>query len=87
MVATLVLEASGEIRVSSSLTRGTKVLQQYVCLSDVMVAMRDLKSLPDRGAGSSPASGTKFKCLVSSVVERFLYTERVGGSNPSQGTI
>ena len=52
-----------------------------------MVAMRDLKSLPDRGAGSSPASGTKFKCLVSSVVERFLYTERVGGSNPSQGTI
>jgi len=26
-----------------------------------MVAMKDLKSFPDRGAGSSPAPGTKFE--------------------------
>jgi hypothetical protein len=27
-----------------------------------MVAMMDLKSIPDRGAGSSPAPGTKCAC-------------------------
>ncbi len=38
------------------------------------------------GAGSNPAASA-ISCQASSAVERLVYTERVGGSNPSLGTI
>ena len=36
--------------------------------------------------GSTPISHPKENCLVNSAVEGLLYTEKVGGSIPSQGT-
>ena len=36
--------------------------------------------------GSNPIGHPKENCLVNSAVEGLLYTEKVGGSIPSQGT-
>ncbi len=56
---------------------GSSILstQTIICPSDVTVAMRDLKSLPDRGVGSSPTSGTKGECM--SIVLRRDQIERL----------
>ena len=55
MVATLVLEASGEIRVGSSPTWGTKI-----CERGGMVYTADLKSAAFGIEGSSPSAHTNF---------------------------
>ncbi len=61
MVATLVLEASAEMRVGSSPTWGTKFRE-----CGVMVATGDLKSPVFGRAGSTPATRTIIR-IVSSV--------------------
>ena len=50
-----------------------------------LVDTRDLKSLAARCPGSTPGTRTKLG-LVSSGVERLVYTERVGRSKRSRGT-
>ena len=51
-----------------------------------LVDTRDLKSLAERCAGSTPATRTKFGSLAQ-LVERLPYTQNVGSSRLSRPTI
>jgi len=97
MVATRVLEARGEIRVSSSLTRGTTIMALFSCLTGLLQGFSFHGAIVYRLGHLVfiQASGVRFPVALPSLCESggMVYTadlksaaERLTGSSPVSRT-